>query len=158
MEDVHRAGGIMSILGELEKGGLIHTDVPTVHATTLGDAINRWDIGRTKSKSVRKFFMAAPGGVPTQTAFSQDRRWDSLDLDREKGAIRSVEHAFTKDGGLAVLKGNLAVDGCIVKTAGVDASILKFSGPAVVFESARFRRGWNFKWRSQSWRCCCDPL
>jgi dihydroxy-acid dehydratase len=135
MEDVHRAGGIMSILGELEKGGLIHTDVPTVHATTLGAAINRWDIGRTNSESVRQFFMAAPGGVPTQTAFSQDRRWDSLDLDREKGAIRSVANAFTKDGGLAVLKGNLAVDGCIVKTAGVDASILKFAGPAVVFES-----------------------
>jgi len=135
MEDVHRAGGIMSILGELEKGGLIHTDVPTVHATTLGDAITRWDIGRTNSESVRNFFMAAPGGVPTQTAFSQDRRWDSLDLDREKGAIRSVANAFTKDGGLAVLKGNLAVDGCIVKTAGVDDSILKFAGPAVVFES-----------------------
>ncbi len=135
MEDVHRAGGIMSILGELEKGGLIHTDVPTVHATTLGDAINRWDIGRTKSESVRKFFMAAPGGVPTQTAFSQERRWDSLDLDRAKGAIRSVENAFSKDGGLAVLKGNLALDGCIVKTAGVDESILKFAGPAVVFES-----------------------
>ena len=135
MEDVHRAGGIMSILGELEKAGLVHTDVPTVHSTTLGDAINRWDIGRTKSESVRKFFMAAPGGVPTQTAFSQERRWDSLDLDREKGAIRSVEHAFSKDGGLAVLKGNLAIDGCIVKTAGVDESILKFAGPAVVFES-----------------------
>ncbi len=135
MEDVHRAGGVMSILGELEKGGLIHKDVPTVHATTLGEAINRWDIGRTKSESVRKFFMAAPGGVPTQTAFSQDRRWESLDLDRTKGAIRSVENAFSKDGGLAVLKGNLALEGCIVKTAGVDESILKFTGPAVVFES-----------------------
>ena len=135
MEDVHRAGGVMSILGELEKAKLIHTDVPTVHSTTLGDAINRWDIGRTKSESVRKFFMAAPGGVPTQTAFSQERRWDSLDLDREKGAIRSVEHAFSKDGGLAVLKGNIALDGCIVKTAGVDQSILQFAGPAVVFES-----------------------
>ncbi len=135
MEDVHRAGGVMSILGELEKAGLIHGDLPTVHSTTLGDALNHWDIGRTKSESVRTFFMAAPGGVPTQTAFSQDRRWESLDLDREKGAIRSVEHAFSKDGGLAVLKGNLAVDGCIVKTAGVDESILKFAGPAVVFES-----------------------
>ena len=135
MEDVHRAGGVMSILGELEKGKLIHTDVPTVHATTLGDAINRWDIGRTKSESVRQFFMAAPGGVPSQTAFSQDRRWESLDLDREKGAIRSVQNAFSKDGGLAVLKGNLAPDGCIVKTAGVDESIWKFAGPAVVFES-----------------------
>ncbi|MBG1231683.1 dihydroxy-acid dehydratase [Aestuariivirga litoralis] len=135
MEDVHRAGGIMSILGELEKAKLIHTDVPTVHAATLGDAINRWDIGRTNSESVRDFFMAAPGGVVTTEAFSQSRRWDSLDTDREKGAIRSVEHAFSKDGGLAVLKGNLAVDGCIVKTAGVDESILKFTGPAVVFES-----------------------
>ncbi len=135
MEDVHRAGGVMSILGELEKVGLIHGDLPTVHSTTLSDALNHWDVGRTKSESVRKFFMAAPGGVPTQTAFSQERRWESLDLDREKGAIRSVEHAFSKDGGLAVLKGNLAIDGCIVKTAGVDESILKFAGPAVVFES-----------------------
>ena len=135
MEDVHRAGGIMAILGELEKGGLIHADVPTVHEATLGKAIDRWDISRTKSKTVHDFFLAAPGGVPTQTAFSQDRRWDSLDLDRAKGAIRSVEHAFSKDGGLAVLKGNMAVEGCIVKTAGVDESILKFAGPAVVFES-----------------------
>ena len=135
MEDVHRAGGIMSILGELEKAGLLHTDVPTVHATTLGHAINQWDVSRTNSETVRKFFMAAPGGVPSQTAFSQSRRWDDLDLDREKGAIRSAEHAFSKDGGLAVLKGNLALDGCIVKTAGVDESILKFAGPAVVFES-----------------------
>jgi len=135
MEDVHRAGGIMSILGQLEKKKLIHTDVPTVHAATLGEAINRWDIGRTNSESVRQFFMAAPGGVPTQEAFSQSRRWESLDLDREKGAIRSVEHAFSQDGGLAVLKGNIAVDGCIVKTAGVDESILKFNGTAIVFES-----------------------
>ena len=135
MEDVHRAGGIMSILGELEKAGLLHTDVPTVHATTLGHAINQWDVSRTNSETVRQFFMAAPGGVPSQTAFSQSRRWDDLDLDREQGAIRSAEHAFSKDGGLAVLKGNLAVDGCIVKTAGVDESILKFHGPAVVFES-----------------------
>ena len=135
MEDVHRAGGIMAILGELEKGGLIHTDVPTVHEATLGKAIERWDISRSKSKTVHDFFLAAPGGVPTQTAFSQDRRWDSLDLDRAKGAIRSVENAFSKDGGLAVLKGNLALEGCIVKTAGVDESILKFAGPAVVFES-----------------------
>ena len=135
MEDVHRAGGIMSILGELEKAGLLHTDVPTVHATTLGHAINQWDVSRTNSETVRQFFMAAPGGVPSQTAFSQSRRWDDLDLDREKGAIRSAEHAFSKDGGLAVLKGNLAIDGCIVKTAGVDESILKFTGPAVVFES-----------------------
>jgi dihydroxy-acid dehydratase len=135
MEDVHRAGGIMSILGELDRAGLIHRDQPTVHSTTLGDAIDHWDIVSTKSESVRNFFMAAPGGVPTQIAFSQDRRWGELDLDRENGTIRNAEHAYSKDGGLAVLKGNLAVDGCIVKTAGVDESILKFSGPACVFES-----------------------
>jgi dihydroxy-acid dehydratase len=135
MEDVHRAGGIMSILGELEKAGLVHTDVPTVHTATLGEAINHWDVSRTKSKSVRDFFLAAPGGVPTQTAFSQDRRWDDLDLDRAKGAIRSAATPFSKDGGLAVLKGNIAADGCIVKTAGVDESILEFTGPAHVFES-----------------------
>ncbi len=135
MEDVHRAGGIMSILGELDKGGLINRDCPTVHAETLGDAIDRWDITRTNSESVREFFRAAPGGVPTQVAFSQSSRWDELDTDREHGVIRSVEHPFSKDGGLAVLKGNLALDGCIVKTAGVDESILKFSGPAKVFES-----------------------
>jgi dihydroxy-acid dehydratase len=135
MEDVHRAGGIMRILGELDRGGLIHRDTPTVHAATLGDALDRWDITRTNSDSVRDFFRAAPGGVPTQVAFSQSARWDELDLDREKGVIRSVEHPFSKDGGLAVLKGNIALDGCVVKTAGVDESILKFSGPAKVFES-----------------------
>ncbi|PDT51723.1 MULTISPECIES: dihydroxy-acid dehydratase [Sinorhizobium] len=135
MEDVHRAGGIMSILGELEKGGLINRDCPTVHSETIGDAIDRWDITRTSSETVRNFFRAAPGGIPTQVAFSQEARWDDLDTDREKGVIRSVEHPFSKDGGLAVLKGNIALDGCIVKTAGVDESILKFSGPARVFES-----------------------
>jgi len=135
MEDVHRAGGIMAILGQLERAGLLETDVPTVHAATLGEAINRWDISRSNSQSVRDFFLAAPGGVPSQVAFSQSRRWDDLDLDREKGVIRSAKTPFSKDGGLAVLKGNLALDGCIVKTAGVDESILKFSGPAVVFES-----------------------
>jgi dihydroxy-acid dehydratase len=135
MEDVHRAGGIMSILGELERAGLIHGELPTVHSASLGAAINHWDVTRTKSKTVHDFFLAAPGGVPSQTAFSQSRRWDDLDTNRETGAIRSVEHAFSKDGGLAVLKGNIAVDGCIVKTAGVDESILKFTGPAVVFES-----------------------
>jgi dihydroxy-acid dehydratase len=135
MEDVHRAGGIMAILGQLDEAGLINRDLPTVHTATIGDALDRWDISRTNSESVRKFFMAAPGGVPTQVAFSQERRWDELDLDREKGAIRNVEHAFSRDGGLAVLSGNLAVDGCIVKTAGVDESILKFAGPARVFES-----------------------
>ncbi|WP_331372215.1 dihydroxy-acid dehydratase [Sinorhizobium chiapasense] len=135
MEDVHRAGGIMSILGELEKGGLINRDCVTVHSETLGDAIDRWDITRTSSETVRNFFRAAPGGIPTQVAFSQEARWEDLDTDREKGVIRSVEHPFSKDGGLAVLKGNIALDGCIVKTAGVDESILKFSGPARVFES-----------------------
>jgi dihydroxy-acid dehydratase len=135
MEDVHRAGGIMAILGQLDEAGLINRDLPTVHTATIGDALDRWDISRTNSESVRKFFMAAPGGVPTQVAFSQERRWDELDLDREKGAIRNIEHAFSRDGGLAVLSGNLAVDGCIVKTAGVDESILKFAGPARVFES-----------------------
>ncbi len=135
MEDVHRAGGIMRILGELERGGLIHRDTPTVHAATLGDAIDRWDITRTGSETVRTFFRAAPGGIPTQVAFSQEARWDELDADGENGVIRSVEHPFSKDGGLAVLSGNIALDGCIVKTAGVDESILKFSGPAVVYES-----------------------
>jgi dihydroxy-acid dehydratase len=135
MEDVHRAGGIFAILGELERGGLLATDVPTVHAATLGEAIDRWDVSRTNSDTVRHLFRAAPGGVPTQVAFSQDSRWDDLDLDRARGTIRSVDNAFSKDGGLAVLTGNLAEDGCIVKTAGVDASILQFSGPARIFES-----------------------
>ncbi|MER9890865.1 dihydroxy-acid dehydratase [Mesorhizobium sp. M0119] len=135
MEDVHRAGGIMAILGQLDNAGLINRDLPTVHTRTLGEALEHWDISRTTSQNVRDFFLAAPGGVPTQVAFSQDRRWDDLDLDREKGAIRSAEHPFSRDGGLAVLKGNLALDGCIVKTAGVDESILKFTGPARVFES-----------------------
>ncbi|MBQ94667.1 MAG: dihydroxy-acid dehydratase [Actinobacteria bacterium] len=135
MEDVHRAGGIMSILGELEKAGLLHTALPTVHSPTMGDALDDWDIGRTRNSKVREFYSAAPGGVPTQTAFSQSARWDSLDLDRENGVIRSAEHAFSQDGGLAVLYGNIARDGCIVKTAGVDESILTFSGPARVYES-----------------------
>ncbi|MFG1381918.1 dihydroxy-acid dehydratase [Xanthobacter versatilis] len=135
MEDVHRAGGIMAILGELDRGGLIHTDLPTVHAATMADALDRWDVKRTKSESVATFFRAAPGGVPTQVAFSQSRRWDDLDLDRETGVIRDVAHAYSKDGGLAVLYGNIALDGCIVKTAGVDASILKFTGKARIFES-----------------------
>ncbi len=135
MEDVHRAGGIMAILGQLDRAGLIHNDLPTVHSKTLGDALNHWDISRTNDPEVQTFFKGAPGGVPTQTAFSQSRRWDELDLDRENGVIRSAEHAFSKDGGLAVLSGNIALDGCIVKTAGVDESILKFSGPAKVFES-----------------------
>ncbi|MAU95797.1 MAG: dihydroxy-acid dehydratase [Fulvimarina sp.] len=135
MEDVHRAGGIMAILGELDRAGLLDTSVGSVHAESLGDALDRWDVVRTSSTTVHDFFRAAPGGVPTQTAFSQERRWDDLDLDRVKGAIRSADNAFSKDGGLAVLYGNLAEDGCIVKTAGVDASILTFSGPARIFES-----------------------
>jgi dihydroxy-acid dehydratase len=135
MEDVHRAGGIMAILGELDRGGLLNRDLPTVHSRTLGDALDRWDISRTNSDSVREFFRAAPGGVPTQVAFSQSSRWEELDLDRKTGVIRDVEHPFSRDGGLAVLYGNLAEEGCIVKTAGVDESILKFTGKAKVFES-----------------------
>ncbi|MBN9506125.1 MAG: dihydroxy-acid dehydratase [Altererythrobacter sp.] len=135
MEDVHRAGGIMAILGEMDRAGLLHTALPTVHSPTLADALEDWDVGRTRNNKVHEFYSAAPGGVPTQTAFSQARRWDSLDLDRETGVIRSAEHAFSKDGGLAVLHGNIALDGCIVKTAGVDDSILTFSGPAKVYES-----------------------
>ena len=114
---------------------LLNRDLPTVHTATLGEAIERWDISQTHNGAVHKFFQAAPGGVPTQIAFSQEARWDDLDLDRENGVIRSAKHPFSRDGGLAVLKGNLALDGCVVKTAGVDESILKFTGPAVVFES-----------------------
>ncbi|WP_188719859.1 dihydroxy-acid dehydratase [Nitratireductor aestuarii] len=135
MEDVHRAGGIMAILGELDRGGLLNRESPTVHTASLGEAIAKWDIRVSNSEQVHQLFRAAPGGVPTQVAFSQNRRWAEVDLDREKGVIRRVENAFSKDGGLAVLKGNIALDGCIVKTAGVDESILKFSGPARVYES-----------------------
>lgn len=135
MEDVHRAGGIMSILGELDRAGLIDTSTYTVHTPTLKDALRQWDVKQTNDPAVHEFFRAAPGGVPTQVAFSQSRRYDTVDLDREKGVIRNKEHAFSQDGGLAVLYGNLAEDGCIVKTAGVDDSILKFSGPARIFES-----------------------
>jgi dihydroxy-acid dehydratase len=135
MEDVHHAGGIFGILGELDRAGLINTGTPTVHAATMGDALARWDVKRTASLAVHEFFTAAPGGVPTQVAFSQERRYDAVDLDREQGVIRAASHAFSKDGGLAVLYGNLAEDGCIVKTAGVDDSILVFAGPARIFES-----------------------
>lgn len=135
IEDVHRAGGIMAILGELDRAGKLHTDVPTVHAKTLGEALDQWDIARTQDETVRTFYMAGPGGVPTQVAFSQSRRWPSLDLDRAAGCIRSYEHAFSKEGGLAVLTGNIALDGCVVKTAGVDESILVFEGTAHVTES-----------------------
>ena len=135
MEDVHRAGGIMAILGELDRAGLIDTSLPTVHSKTLSDALKVWDISQTTDEKVLSFYKAAPGGVPTQTAFSQSRRFEKLDLDRAKGVIRSKENAFSQDGGLAVLYGNLAEDGCIVKTAGVDEKILKFTGPAYVVES-----------------------
>ena len=135
IEDVHRAGGIMAILGELERAGKLHTDVPTVHARTLGEALAQWDITRTQDEAVKTFYMAGPAGIPTQVAFSQSTRWPSLDLDRENGCIRSYEHAFSKEGGLAVLTGNIALDGCVVKTAGVDESILVFEGPAHVVES-----------------------
>ena len=135
MEDVHRAGGIMAILGELDRAGLIDTSLPTVHSKTLSDALKVWDISQTTDEKVLSFYKAAPGGVPTQTAFSQSRRFEKLDLDRAEGVIRSKENAFSQDGGLAVLYGNLAEDGCIVKTAGVDEKILKFTGPAYVVES-----------------------
>ncbi len=135
MEDVHRAGGIMSILGELERAGLIDATLPTVHEPSLSDALSRWDIGRTNNETARTLFSAAPGGVPTQVAFSQSARWKELDTDRKGGVIRSAEHPFSKDGGLAVLFGNLAPEGCIVKTAGVDESILVFKGRARVYES-----------------------
>ncbi|WP_286747732.1 dihydroxy-acid dehydratase [Aquabacterium sp. UBA2148] len=135
IEDVHRAGGIMSILGELARGGLLHTDVPTVHSKTMAEAIANWDVTVTQDEAVHTFYKAAPGGIPTQVAFSQDSRWKALDLDRAKGVIRSKENAFTQDGGLAVLYGNIAEKGCIVKTAGVDESIWAFSGKARVYES-----------------------
>jgi dihydroxy-acid dehydratase len=135
MEDVHRAGGIMAILGQLDRAGLIDTSLPTVHAGSMGEALNRWDISRTNSASVQDFFKAAPGGVRTTVAFSQNNRWKELDTDRQNGVIRSAEHPFSKDGGLAVLFGNLAPEGCIVKTAGVDDSILTFHGTARVYES-----------------------
>ncbi|MGB7287150.1 MAG: dihydroxy-acid dehydratase [Salaquimonas sp.] len=135
MEDVHRAGGIMSILGELDRAGLLHTDVNMIHSPTMAHSLEKWDVVRTKDEKVTDFFRAAPGGVPTQTAFSQARRYTELDTDRVGGVIRNRENAFSQDGGLAVLYGNLAEEGCIVKTAGVDESILKFIGPAHVFES-----------------------
>jgi dihydroxy-acid dehydratase len=135
MEDVHRAGGVMSILGELDRAGNLHTDVTTVHSKTMADAINKWDITLTDDDDVKNFFLAGPAGIPTQTAFSQSTRWPSLDDDRENGCIRSLEHAFSTEGGLAVLVGNIAEDGCVVKTAGVDDSILIFEGPAYVCES-----------------------
>ncbi|HMV00885.1 MAG TPA: dihydroxy-acid dehydratase [Rhodocyclaceae bacterium] len=135
IEDVHRAGGIMGILGELDRAGLIHRDVPTVHTATLGQAIDRWDVVREHDLKIHDFYKAAPGGVPTQEAFSQDRRYNELDLDRTHGCIRNAANAYSREGGLAVLHGNIAIDGCIVKTAGVDESIWKFNGTARVYES-----------------------
>ena len=152
IEDVHRAGGIPAILGELDRAGLLHTDLPTVHSQTLKEALDKWDIVRTQDEAVHTFFRAGPAGIPTQVAFSQDTRWPSLDLDRQSGCIRSVEHAYSQEGGLAVLYGNLAVDGCVVKTAGIDVSMFEaeqlryttsvptstlrvFEGPARIFES-----------------------
>jgi dihydroxy-acid dehydratase len=135
VEDVHRAGGVFGILSELDRGGLLHRDVPTVHSATLGEGLEQWDIVRSQEQSVRDFFRAAPGGVRTTEPFSPSARYPTLDLDRSKGAIRDVPHAFSPDGGLAVLYGNIAEEGCIVKTAGVDSANLVFSGPAHIFES-----------------------
>jgi len=134
MEDVHRAGGVMGILGELNRAGLLHADLPTVHSATMGDALAKWDLVVTEDEAAKKLFSAAPGNVRTTQAFSQEKRWD-LDTDRAEGCIRNKAHAYSQDGGLAVLFGNIAEQGCIVKTAGVDESILTFSGPARIFES-----------------------
>ncbi|MBD7961389.1 MULTISPECIES: dihydroxy-acid dehydratase [Comamonas] len=135
IEDVHRAGGIMAILGELARAGKLHTDVPTVYGDSMAEALAKWDIAVSQDEAVKHFYLAGPAGIPTQTAFSQSTRWPSLDLDRAEGCIRSYEHAFSKEGGLAVLTGNIAVDGCVVKSAGVDESILVFEGTAHVTES-----------------------
>ena len=135
IEDVHRAGGIMAILGELDRVGKLHTNVPTVHSKTLKDALDQWDIARNPSPEVQTFYKAGPAGIPTQVAFSQKTRWPSLDLDRAEGCIRSGAHAYSQEGGLAVLVGNIALKGCVVKTAGVDDSLMVFEGPAYVTES-----------------------
>ena len=135
IEDVHRAGGIMAILAELNRAGKLHTDVPTVHARTLGEALAQWDVVNNSSDAVKTFYMAGPAGIPTQVAFSQNTRWPSLDLDRTEGCIRSINHAFSQEGGLAILHGNIALDGCVIKTAGIDDSLLVFEGNAHVVES-----------------------
>jgi len=135
MEDVHRAGGVIAILGELERAGLLHSGAGCVHHKSLGAAIADWDIAVSRREEAHNRFLAGPAGVPSQQAFSQSTRWPDLDLDRADGCIRSLDNAYSRDGGLAVLYGNLAQDGCIVKTAGVDESILKFKGPARIFES-----------------------
>ena len=135
MEDVHRAGGVYAILGELKRANLINNNVPCVHNTSIGEAIEKWDIVTTAEKYIKDFYLAAPGGIRTTEAFSQEKLWPSLDLDRKEGCIRSKDFAYSKDGGLAVLYGNIAVDGCIVKTAGVDEEIWKFKGRVRLFES-----------------------
>ena len=135
IEDVHRAGGIMGILGELDRAGILHTDIPTVHSSSIKEALKEWDIMQNDSRELIEFFKAGPAGIPTQTAFSQATRWPSLDRDRKEGCIRSIENAFSLEGGLAVLYGNIAETGCVVKTAGVDESIHVFEGNAVIFES-----------------------
>jgi len=135
IEDVHRAGGIMAILGELDRAGILHSELPTVHSKTMKEALSQWDIMQNNDSQVAEFFKAGPAGIPTQTAFSQGTRWPTLDGDRQNGCIRSLEHAYSLEGGLAVLYGNIAEDGCVVKTAGVDDSILVFTGKAVIFES-----------------------
>ena len=135
MEDVHRAGGVMGILGELDRAGLIHGESPTVHSATMTQALAKWDIKQSQDESVQQFFKAGPAGIPTQTAFSQDTRWATVDSDRQSGCIRSLENAYSLEGGLAVLFGNIAVDGCVVKTSGVDESIFVFEGKAHICES-----------------------
>ncbi|MES0371605.1 MAG: dihydroxy-acid dehydratase [Mariprofundaceae bacterium] len=135
MEDVHRAGGVIGILAELDRGGLIHRDLPTVHAASMGESLDANDVTNEANSEPREMYRAAPGGVPTQVAFSQSERWKSLDTDRAEGCIRDMEHAYSKEGGIAVLFGNIAERGCIVKTAGVDESIWTFTGRARVFES-----------------------
>ncbi len=135
IEDVHRAGGIFAILGELDRAGLVKRDVPVIHSSSMGEAIDTWDLRRTDSAEVKQMYLAAPGRKRNLIPFSQEERWPEADLDRENGCIRAMEHAYSKDGGLAALYGNLAPDGCIVKTAGVDESILTFSGPVKIYES-----------------------
>jgi dihydroxy-acid dehydratase len=135
MEDVHRAGGVMAILGELARGDLLHLDCPTVHSASLGDALNHWDIMQTEAEEVRTLYAAGPAGIPTQQAFSQNLRWPSLDTDRAGGCVREMAHAYSQEGGLAVLFGNIAEQGCVVKTAGVDEASLRFTGPAHICES-----------------------
>lgn len=135
MEDVHRAGGVFGILAELNRAGLLHNHVPTVHSKTMQEALDQWDIMSTESAEVKNFYKAGPAGIPTQVAFSQSTRWPTLDIDRQEGCIRSIQNAYSKEGGLAVLRGNIAIDGCVVKTSGVDESCWVFEGPAHVIES-----------------------